>query len=204
MMLQIEALAEKAKIQLSGQDSTRVAVTGIFEEEGLPIDFEVQLSRKDLDSVCEPFVRRALTLLDQMLAEIELDPENIDDILLVGGSSQLPLVQELLKENFKQVHLHPRPMLAVVEGAAIYSQHKLGNQADLGMTLFTSAHDYFLEIPGNNNEKAVLLVEKNQPLPIKREINIALKSKDQTLLQIKFLNLVNGSLRGSGTALVVS
>ena len=54
--LEMEEAAERAKIQLAKRESTKVVVSGIFEEEGLPVDFEVSLTRKELDTVVRPFV----------------------------------------------------------------------------------------------------------------------------------------------------
>ena len=196
MTLELETLAEQAKIQLANRESTTVAVMGLFEEDGLPVDFSVDITRKELDLIVAPFVERSMRLLSNLLEELAMSPDCIDDVLLVGGSSQLNLVREELGKMFvpEKVQLHPRPMLSVVEGAAIYSQYKTGDgDADkgLGDILLTSAHDYFLHIPGKKDALPMQLTQKNMPLPMTKEIEIRLQSKKQRLLQINFLNLVN-------------
>ena len=148
-----------------------------------------------------------MQLTSNLLAELKLDPLCIDQVLLVGGSSQLNLVRTEASKIFgdEKVHLHPRPMLAIVEGAAIYSQYKLNatdskeKKGDEGLEdiLFTSAHDYFLKIP-NDDIPPMCLAQKNMPLPFIKESEIVLQDKQQRLLQLQFLNLVNDNYEGIG------
>ena len=201
-LLEMESLAEEAKIRLGSQESTRITVAGIFEEDGLPLDFEILLTKKELNSVVSPMINRSVQLTSDLLKELNLTPSCIDDILLVGGSSQLDAVKEGIQKIFeaKKIHSHPRPMLAIVEGAAIYSQYKLesssamdsvnGQTTALQDILFTSAHDYFLKVP-SDDFPPVHLVKKNAPLPITKEVEIKLHNKKQRLIQLQFLNLVN-------------
>ncbi len=206
--IEMESIAEQAKIQLTHKDSVPVTISGLFEEDGLPMDFELILTQEELNAVVEPMIDRSMKLMEYLLKDLSLTTDSIDDVLLVGGSSQIPLLKTKMIEMFgeEKVHSHPRPMLTVVEGAAIYSQHKLGGsrpshtsrgEKELEDILFTSAHDYFLKVPGKNSPP-IHLVKKNEPLPMEREFEIQLESKDQKILQLQFLNLVNNDYEGVG------
>ena len=202
--MEMENLAETAKIELGRRESTEVIVSGIFENNGFPVDFTTTLTSDDLHFATKSFVQRAMDLLSNLLDDISFSMDEIDNVLLVGGSSQLGPVRKRIEEMFgaEKVLLHSRPMLAVVEGAAVYSQFKLNpdfcsnGQVFLKDVLFTSAHDYYLKIPGQSSP--MLLVEKNTPLPFSKKVNIQLQSNEQKLLHLQFLNLVNDIYEGVG------
>lgn len=116
---------ESAKQILSQSDSTTIAEYDMLEdEEGNSIDIEVTLTKKKFEEMIRPLVQRTLDLIDELLKRTAFPIDAIDNILLVGGSSCIPLVQKMLGDKYgkNKILCSEKPMLAVAEGAAILSQ----------------------------------------------------------------------------------
>jgi len=175
---EIRMQAEQAKIQLSSTNTANIDISNLLEDEnGDIIDIDVSISRKDLEDLVKPFVQRTLDLIDQLLKEVGYDITMIDNILLVGGSSCIPLVKKMLSEKYgtDKIRLTEKPMLTVAEGAGILS-HRLGEdyEAPIGMTnvieeiSYSTNHNYFIKLMDADNafhlEK---IIEKQVPLPVK-------------------------------------
>lgn len=129
----------------------------------------------------------------QILQEILFEPELIDTVLKVGGSSLVPAIQEELKNLFgaEKVMQHPRPMLAIAEGAALMaaqmaSQENTKEDHFLSM-MHSTAHDYYLQLAGG---KKHLLVARNTPPPVTVEEKLSFTSTRQFLARLRMLNEV--------------
>ena len=123
---------ENAKKVLSQADKAMVLVTDILEDEdGEPVDIEVTITREKFESMIRPLVQRTIDLIDELLQKTGYPIETIDNILLVGGSSCIPLVKKMLTEKYgkEKILSSEKPMLAIAEGAAILS-HSLGTEAE--------------------------------------------------------------------------
>lgn len=121
---------ENAKKALSQTDSTTISVYDYLEtEDGDPIDIEITLTRDKFESMIRPLVQRTLDLIDELLDNTGYPIDTIDNILLVGGSSCIPLVRNMLTEKYgkDKILSSEKPMLAVAEGAAILS-HSMGTE----------------------------------------------------------------------------
>lgn len=121
---------ENAKKALSQTDSTTISVYDYLEtEDGDPIDIETTLTRDKFESMIRPLVQRTLDLIDELLDNTGYPIDTIDNILLVGGSSCIPLVRNMLTEKYgkDKILSSEKPMLAVAEGAAILS-HSMGTE----------------------------------------------------------------------------
>ena len=123
---------ETAKKALSQAESVTVSIFDYLEtEEGDPIDIEVTVRRETFNSMIRPLVQRTIDLIDELLVKTAYPIETIDNILLVGGSSCIPLVREMLSEKYgkEKILSSEKPMLAIAEGAAILS-HSMGSEAE--------------------------------------------------------------------------
>jgi len=211
---------ENAKIQLSEKETAYFDILGILkDEEGNILNVEVEIGRPEFESLILPMVERSIKLMEDILQGLHFTPEMIDKVLLVGGSSCIPLVQEKVKERYgaEKVMIHKQPMLSVAEGAAILS-HRLsesyecpGCGKDVGQDDKTCKHcgydleKYLLEtgvvdivhstahdyyIYLENNPR-YRLVEKNTPLPVEKTEVFQLVDPEQKLVHLKFFNLVN-------------
>ncbi len=211
---------EAAKIQLSTHDRAVIEILGLLQDEdGDILDIDVELTRTQFESLLLPFVERAVELTLQVINDIHFDLDLIDKVVMVGGSSSIPLVIRKMQEVFgeQRVLVHPRPMLAIAEGAAVLA-HRLSEtyecpacgqtvaqtdptcgacQFDLTANLaktgvvdivHTVSHDYYLALEGGSGYR---LVEQNTPLPLKTQAAFKLIHAEQRLAHFKFYNMVN-------------
>ncbi|MBT8419698.1 MAG: Hsp70 family protein [Gammaproteobacteria bacterium] len=216
----IRAKVETAKIRLSTQTSAVVEILGVLKDkDGDILDIEVEISRERFESILQPFVDRAMELTRNVLDGINFEPELIDRVIMVGGSSSIPLVIRAVREFFgdDKVLLHERPMLAIAEGAAILA-HRLadsyecpvcGKPVNQGDT--TCSHCGF-DLQANLIAKGVVdivhttshdyylvledgddyrLVESNTPLPFHTQYEFKLLDSEQRLIHFQFYNMVN-------------
>jgi molecular chaperone DnaK len=119
-MQRVKKGAEAAKIDLSLIPNVTIDLPFIEEKKGRPLDVRVPLSRQQLDDLCLDLVDRTFEICDQVLAEKRLRPQDIDEIILVGGQSRMPLVQQKIQQHFgkpPRKGVHPDECVAL--GAAI-------------------------------------------------------------------------------------
>ncbi|HEY9661507.1 MAG TPA: Hsp70 family protein, partial [Allocoleopsis sp.] len=113
---------ERAKIDLSRTEIARVIpATPLLDDLGMAIPINVEITRQVFEQLLTPLVDRTIEVCHNAIHFSEYTIDLIDVVLLVGGSSQIPLVQRKVQEAFgtHKVAVHPRPMTAVAEGAAI-------------------------------------------------------------------------------------
>lgn len=126
--------AEKAKIELSKQEEVDISIPVLLVKDNQPIGLELQLSRDKFVELIDDLLLDTLQSVRNVLEDAELKPEDIDQILLVGGSTRIPRVVELIEEFFKQ---EPRceinPEEAVALGAAVQAGLKSGSLTDSGL-----------------------------------------------------------------------
>ena len=123
---------ETAKKTLSQTDSATVTVFDYLEsEDGDPIDIEVTITRANFENMIRPLVQRTLDSVDELLEKTGYPIDTIDNILLVGGSSCIPLVRKMLSDKYgkEKILSSEKPMLAIAEGAAILS-HSMGTESE--------------------------------------------------------------------------
>lgn len=125
---EFKAQVESAKKVLSQTEKVTISAYDFLEtEDGDPIDIEVTVTRSQFNNLIRPLVQRTIDLIDELLEKTAYPIETIDNILLVGGSSCIPLVREMLIEKYgkNKILSSEKPMLAIAEGAAILS-HSMG------------------------------------------------------------------------------
>ncbi|MDY4521443.1 MAG: Hsp70 family protein [Bacteroidales bacterium] len=123
---------ENAKKALSQSDSYTISVYDSLETEDIdPIDIEVCIKRAQFENLIRPLVQRTLDLIDILLEKTQYPIDTIDNILLVGGSSCIPLVRQMLSDKYgkEKILSSEKPMLAIAEGAAILS-HSMGTEVE--------------------------------------------------------------------------
>lgn len=123
---------ESAKKALSQSPSATISIYDRLEDaDGNPIDIEVTITREKFESMIHPLIQRTLDLIDDLLEKTGYPIETIDNILLVGGSSCIPLVREMLCDKYgkEKILSSEKPMLAIAEGAAILS-HSMGTETE--------------------------------------------------------------------------
>ncbi len=119
-MQRVKKGVEAAKIDLSLIPNVPIDLPYIEEKKGRPLDVRMQLSRQQLNDLTADLVERTFELCDQVLAERNLRPDDIGEIILVGGQSRMPLVQQKIQEHFgkpPRKGVHPDECVAL--GAAL-------------------------------------------------------------------------------------
>ncbi|HEY2028807.1 MAG TPA: Hsp70 family protein [Myxococcales bacterium] len=135
-MQRIKDLAERVKIDLSSREQAPFSVPFVtMTPAGQPLNIDFVFTRKMLDELTKDLVDRTVAILKRVMDDAGLDPKKVDELLLVGGQTRMPLVQQRLTEIFgkppsKGVH----PDEAVAIGAALYA-HSLEDNSDLRLQL---------------------------------------------------------------------
>ena len=121
---------EGAKKQLSNSKAASIEIFGELEtEDGDMIDIDVSITRDEFENLIRPLIQRTIELVDELLDKTGYPIETIDNILLVGGSSCIPLVRKMLVAKYgdEKILSSEKPMLAIAEGAAILA-HALSDE----------------------------------------------------------------------------
>jgi molecular chaperone DnaK len=119
-MQRVKNGAEAAKIDLSLVPNVTIDLPFVEEKRGKPVDVRVALSRQRLNELTIDLVERTFTLCDEVLAARNLRPDDIDEVILVGGQSRMPLVQEKIRAHFgKPARKGVHPDECVALGAAL-------------------------------------------------------------------------------------
>lgn len=187
--------AEQAKIDLSIDSEVVVGLSA----GGKSLD--VEITRKELEDLISPFIVRTIELTEQTLAEAKVTWENIDKVLLIGGSTRIPLVQEKLRRvSGKEPEKGVNPDEAVACGAAIIGAQKAGERVvdrtgveirDLRFRNVT-AHALgivVVEVAENGTEKEVnsILIPKGSPVPAEGTAMYTTHVNNQTSARITLL-----------------
>jgi molecular chaperone DnaK len=124
--------AEKAKIELSSVQETSINLPYITVGAGGPMHLEMRLSRAKLEQMITPLVERSMEPVRKALSDAKKNPKDIDEVVLVGGSTRVPLVQETVKKFFgKEPHKGVNPDEVVAVGAAVQAGVLSGDVKDL-------------------------------------------------------------------------
>lgn len=178
-MRELSESAEQAKISLSGSNSAHIIPnTPLIDEEGMVVPVDVRITREQFEKMIEPMIDRTIAICLDALKFSDYPLEAIDIVLMVGGSSQIPLVQRKLRESFGQekVVVHPRPMYAVAEGAAIVAASGI-------QKVITVGRDYFIELVDKPGHK---IIERGEQLPVSKKHTFTTEADGQCLIHLKF------------------
>src|SRR5262249_19491026 len=131
-MIELKKRAEQAKKALSSMTRTDINVIGLLQDgEGNLIDVELELTRDEFEAMIRPEVERSIELVKTAIANANMKVSEIDHVLLVGGSSCIPMVRKALVGVFGEpkVRMDVDPMKCVAFGAAALAA-KLGAQVE--------------------------------------------------------------------------
>jgi len=176
----LKIAVERAKVQLSSANVAQIIpATQLLDELGIAIPIEVEISRKQFEGMITDLVNRSIQICRQALQDAEHQLDMVDVVLLVGGSSQIPFVQSKVKEAFgaDKVVVHPRPMYAVAEGAAIVA----AGQTD---KVTTVSRDYLIQLVEGKHP----VISRGDILPLKSSHTFKTIADGQRLVHFEFFS----------------
>ncbi len=177
----LKEAAEKAKIELSSSQQTEVNLPYITADATGPKHLVLKLTRAKLESLVEELVTRSIEPLKVALADADLSVSEIDDVILVGGQTRMPLVQAKVAEFFgKEPRKDVNPDEAVAMGAAIQGAVLAGDVKDV-LLLDVSPLTLGIETMGG---VATPLIEKNTTIPTKKSQVFSTADDNQSAVTI--------------------
>jgi len=182
----LKEAAEKAKIELSSSQQTEVNLPYITADASGPKHLVVKLSRSKLESLVEELVTRSMEPVKMALKDAGLSPSEIDEVILVGGQTRMPMVQKKVADYFgKEPRKDVNPDEAVAVGAALQGAVLSGDVKDV-LLLDVTPLTLGIETMGG---VATPLIEKNTTIPTKKSQVFSTAEDNQTAVTI---HLVQG------------
>ena len=183
-MQRIKDEAEKAKKALSAGSSTTISLPFIGQVDGAPVNFEMELSRAKFEDLNKDLFDSTLNQVRQALKDAKLSASDIDQVVLVGGSSRIPYVQELVKKELgKEPNKSVNPDEVVAMGAAIQGGVLTGEVNDLVLVDVTPL-SLGIETLGGVFTK---LIERNTPIPHKHSQVFSTAEDNQPAVDVHVL-----------------
>ena len=180
----LKEAAEKAKIELSSQSSTEINLPYITAVDGMPKHLVKTLSRAKFEALCDDLFRRSIEPCRKALSDAHLSASQIDEVILVGGSTRIPKVQELVKEFFgKDPNKSVNPDEVVAVGAAIQGGVLAGDVKDV-LLLDVTPLSLGIETLGGVMTK---LIESNTTIPVHKDQVFSTAADNQPSVEIRVL-----------------
>ncbi len=181
----IREAAEKAKRELSTKYETLISLPFIYSDpERGPIHLELKLTRARLEAMVEDLIQKTLEPVKNCLADAKLQPEDIDEVILVGGQTRMPRVQEVVKDFFgKEPHKGINPDEVVAIGAAIQGAVLAGEIKDI-VLLDVTPLSLGIETLGGVFTK---IIERNTTIPVRKSQIFTTAEDNQTAVTIHVL-----------------
>ena len=178
--------AEKAKIELSGVNVTDINLPFITATEDGPKHIETRLTRSQFEALCSELVSRLRLPVKQAMRDAGFTPRDIDEIVLVGGGTRMPMVQELVRSILgREPNQNVNPDEVVAIGAAVQAGVLAGELKDI-LLLDVTPVSIGLETIGGLMKK---LIPRNTTIPVRRSDVFSTSEDNQTSVEV---NVVQG------------
>ncbi len=180
----LKEAAEKAKIELSSAQETELNLPFITADQSGPKHLNIKLTRSKLEQLVEPTVRRSVEPCKRALKDAGVDAPAIDEVVLVGGMTRMPLIQKIVTELFgKEPHKGVNPDEVVAVGAAIQGGVLAGDVHDV-LLLDVTPLSLGIETLGGVFTK---LIERNTTIPTRKSEIFSTAADNQTSVEVHVL-----------------
>lgn len=199
---------EESKKSLSQVDRATIYFSDFLEnEDGDPVD-DLEITRAEFEELITPLIQRTINLIEELLEKTSVSIEDIDNILLVGGSSCIPLVKEMLSTKYgkEKILSSEKPMLAIAEGAAILAQslpsseeaisvESLGSDVIDDTITSSTKHQYFIQLSNpDGTHRMERIIDSQEVLPHDTNKKFRTICNNQKIVEIKlFTDTENGA-----------